>query len=267
MQGRLSPKYKGRYQAFPVGFWEKEFHIAKKLGVELIEFILDLNDIEQNPLIRKGGIKDIKSVIKKTGVEVHTICADYLMEAPLHSDNNDIVQTSKNILLNLIDSASHLCVTDIIIPCVDQSALKNQDEINRFIKNLTPALNFAEKKCINLSLETDLPPEPFFNLLNCFKSSRITVNYDIGNSASMGYNFAEELAAYGSHITDIHIKDRIKNGGSVLLGQGNADFQNFFIELEKYHYQGPFIMQAFRDDEGVKLFKNQLEWIKKYIDK
>lgn len=265
MQGRLLPKYKGRYQAFPVGFWKDEFNIAKKLGVELIEFILDLNDVEQNPLIKKGGIKDINSVIKRTGVEVHTICADYFMDAPLHSDNKDIVQTSKNILLKLIDSASHLCVTDIIIPCVDQAALKNQDTVNRFIKNLAPALNFAEKKCINLCLETDLPPEPFSDLLNCFESNFITVNYDIGNSASMGYNFAEELAAYGSRITDIHIKDRVKNGGSVLLGQGNADFKNFFTQLKKYNYQGPFIMQAFRDDEGVKLFKNQLEWVKKYI--
>lgn len=265
MQGRLLPKYQGRYQAFPVGFWKDEFYIAKNLGIELIEFILDLNDAEKNPLIRKGGIQDIKSIIKKTGVDVRTICADYFMEAPLHSDNNDMVQTSKNILLKLIDSANQLNVTDIIIPCVDQSALKNQDIVNRFIKSLTSVVGFAEKKCVNLCLETDLPPESFFNLLNCFKSNYITVNYDIGNSASMGYNFSEELEAYGNRITDIHIKDRVRNGGSVLLGHGNADFENFFKELKKYNYQGPLIMQAFRDDEGVKLFKNQLEWVKKFI--
>ena len=29
MQGRLLPKYNGRYQAHPVGYWQKEFEYAK----------------------------------------------------------------------------------------------------------------------------------------------------------------------------------------------------------------------------------------------
>ena len=28
MQGRLLPRYKNRYQAFPVGYWEAEFYMA-----------------------------------------------------------------------------------------------------------------------------------------------------------------------------------------------------------------------------------------------
>ena len=30
MQGRLLPKYQGRYQAFPVGNWKDEFKVAKE---------------------------------------------------------------------------------------------------------------------------------------------------------------------------------------------------------------------------------------------
>ena len=41
MQGRLLPKYKKRYQAHPVGYWQAEFNIAKELGFDQIEFILD----------------------------------------------------------------------------------------------------------------------------------------------------------------------------------------------------------------------------------
>ena len=29
MQGRLLPKYKNKYQAHPVGYWENEFPIAQ----------------------------------------------------------------------------------------------------------------------------------------------------------------------------------------------------------------------------------------------
>ena len=86
MQGRLLPKYRGNYQAFPVGYWTDEFFIAKKLGLDLIEFILDHNDAELNPLLRDGGIEQIKSLMQKTGVSVEkrSICADYFMQAPLH---------------------------------------------------------------------------------------------------------------------------------------------------------------------------------------
>ena len=56
MQGRLLPKYQGRYQAHPVGYWQKEFGIAKKMGLECIEFILDYNDYRQNPLLKEGRI-------------------------------------------------------------------------------------------------------------------------------------------------------------------------------------------------------------------
>ena len=43
MQGRLLPKYKGRYQAHPVGYWQEEFKIASLYNLYCIEFILDYN--------------------------------------------------------------------------------------------------------------------------------------------------------------------------------------------------------------------------------
>ena len=87
MQGRLLPKYKGRYQAHPVNYWQKEFEIAEDIGLDCIEFIFDFNDAKKNPLLTHQGIDEIKSVSDRTGVEVNTICADYFMDAPLHSKN------------------------------------------------------------------------------------------------------------------------------------------------------------------------------------
>ena len=157
-------------------------------------------------------------------------------------------------------------MTEVVIPCVDISTLDTDSKIDLFIENLKPAIDIAEKKQINLSLETDLAPEPFLNLLNRIDSNVVTVNYDIGNSAALGYDSYEELSLYGNRITDIHIKDRALGGGPVILGQGNADFNSFFKSLKEYNYQGPFIMQAYRDDEGVEVFKRQLKWIRPYID-
>jgi L-ribulose-5-phosphate 3-epimerase len=265
MQGRLLPKYRGRYQAFPIGHWKDEFIIAQKCGLDLIEFILDFNDADKNPLLEEGGVDQVKSTIKETGVSVQTICADYFMEAPLHSANEITVKSSRKVMLRLLDSAKSLGITDIVLPCVDQSSLFDQEVADRFVENLTPIVKIAEKYDINLSLETDLAPQQFVGLLNRFNSSRITVNYDIGNSASLGFDSEDELEAYGDRITDIHIKDRVLGGSPVILGEGNADFEKFFNKLEEFDYQGPFIMQAYRDDEGVEIFKKQLDWIKEYL--
>ena len=57
MQGRLLPKYKNRFQAFPKYSWSFEFNIAKKLGFKFIEFIFDYEDFLENPLLSKKGLK------------------------------------------------------------------------------------------------------------------------------------------------------------------------------------------------------------------
>lgn len=261
MQGRLLPKYQERYQAHPVDYWQGEFAKAAELGLDCIEFILDFNDVEKNPLLRSGGPEEIQQLIEKSGVQVKTVCADYFMEAPLHHSSEDVAHQSQLILKRLLENGQALSLTDIVIPCVDQSSLRNPSEQNLFVKRLAPLVELAEEKKINLSLETDLAPHPFAKLLAGFYSERVTVNYDIGNSAALGFNPVEELACYGNRISDIHIKDRVLGGGSIMLGSGAAQFEQFFNALEPFGYTGPFIMQAYRDDEGVEVFKKQLNWM------
>jgi sugar phosphate isomerase/epimerase len=265
MQGRLLPKYRNIYQAHPVGYWHREFSVAKKMELDCIEFIVDYDTVDKNPLFYDGGINEIIREVSQTGVAVKTICADYFMEAPLHSLDKVRSNNSKQFLVRLIDSAIQIGVTDIVIPCVDNATLDSSKKIDIFVDKLMPIIEIAEKNSINISLETDLDPESFTILINRFNSDRLTVNYDIGNSASLGYNPDEELDAYGDRITDVHIKDRLFGGGSVPLGEGDARFDIFFGKLNEFNYTGPFIMQAYRDKEGVEIFKRQLNWIKPYL--
>jgi len=265
MQGRLLPKFKNRYQAHPLGYWKEEFTIAKEIGLSYIEFILDYNDYQENPLMSDLGIKEIADIINNTGIGVRSICADIFMEAPLHSENNSISNTSKEILLKLIKNSARLGITDIVIPCVDQSTLYGENDQMRLIENLSESIDLATKLNINLALETDLAPLPFLKLLNKFESDIVKVNYDIGNSASLGFDIYEEFKLYGNRISDIHIKDRLLAGGSVVLGAGNANFTSFFEVFSKIDFKGPIVMQVYRDDEGVEVFKKQFDWFKSKI--
>ena len=164
----------------------------------------------------------------------------------------------------MLETAKILNVSHIVIPCVDQSSLDNSKTIKRFVHQVNKIIPDLEEKNINLALETDMPPVSFVELLDQFSTKKVTVNYDIGNSASLGFDPIEELDAYGDRITDIHIKDRDLNGGPVILGTGNANFELFFNKLKEFDYKGVFIMQAYRDDEGMGVFKQQYEWIQKH---
>ena len=187
------------------------------------------------------------------------------MEAPLHSGDDKVANKSFKILERLIETSKELKLTDIVIPCVDQSSLKTKEAVGRFAQQIIKIIPVIEKVNINLSLETDFAPKPFLDLLGALNSKNITVNYDIGNSAALGFNSDEELAAYGNKISDVHIKDRVLGGGSVTLGEGNVDFVKFFNKLKEFDYRGPYIMQAYRDEEGISIFKSQLDWVKRFV--
>lgn len=266
MQGRLLPKYQGRYQAHPVGYWQDEFIFANKLGLDCIEFILNYDECEKNPLLNPDGIKSIKKIEELSGVKVLSICADYFMQAPIHSNNFNVVDASIAILDRLISNASLLNVSDIIIPCVDKSSFKNKNEIDNFINNIKPNVKSAEIAGINICLETDLAPKVFANMIDLIGSKNVMINYDIGNSAAQGYDSEEEFKSYGNKIKHIHVKDRLLGSASVSLGTGNANFPKIFRLLEKYDYQDTIIFETFRDNEGIEIFKKQYNWFKKKID-
>ena len=266
MQGRLLPKFQNRYQAHPLGYWKEEFTIAKEIRLSYIEFILDYNDYLLNPLMSNLGISEISEVIQKSGIGVRSICSDIFMEVPLHSKKNSVANASIDILLKLIRNSAKLGVTDIVIPCVDQSTLRDTKDQKRLLDNLQQPIELATKLNINLALETDLAPIPFLDLLNKFDADIVKVNYDIGNSASLGFDIFEEFKLYGDRISDIHIKDRVLGGGSVELGKGNANFSSFFEVLSSVDFNGPIVMQVYRDDEGIEIFKKQFNWFKSKIE-
>lgn len=267
MQGRLLPRYENRYQSHPINYWQAEFYIARDLGFKQIEFILDFNDVNENPLMSKKGISQIAEVSKATGVKVKSICADYFMEAPFHSIHQ---KKSEKVLIELIKNVKRLGIVDIVIPCVDHSTLKDKNDMDMLVSSIKKVLPYAKKNGIYINFETDLNPKRFKKLLSMFNCKYIKVNYDIGNSASLGYDPKEEFEAYGEFISDLHIKDRKLHCASVPLGTGDADFKKVFSLLKKYKFKGNIIMQAARNEsyvDDLSLVIKQKEFVKKLIKK
>ena len=262
MQGRLLPKFQGKYQAHPIGTWQNEFDLAAKLGLDCIEFILDFDQAALNPLLTELGRAEIKRIISNSGVRVLSVCADYFMRAPLHSADTAVAQNSLDVLNGLLIAGSDLGVTEIVLPCVDSSSVVLIEDQDRLVNVLHIISEYAIEAKINLALETDLGPIEFKRLLDRLPDSSITVNYDIGNSASLGFNPKDEMEAYGDRISDVHIKDRVRGGKSVPLGTGDAKISRVLDLLSDLNFDGPLIMQAFRGELGLPEAEEQLDYIK-----
>lgn len=250
MQGRLSPPENGKIQAFPRSSWADEFPRAAEAGLNAIEWIFDAYGEDVNPICTDAGIQQLKSLIAKHGVQLRSLCADYFMDFPLlrTSDANRQERLAK--LEWLFGRAAQVGVRRMVLPFVDISAMHDKAEETTVVGCLKSMLPAAEKHGIEMHLETDLNPVKFRDFLAQIPHPMVKVNYDSGNSSSLGYFPREEFDAYGDRVGSVHIKDRVRWGTTVPLTQGDCDFVELFSWLRKVNYAGDFVLQVARGKSG-----------------
>ncbi|MFZ0687461.1 MAG: sugar phosphate isomerase/epimerase family protein [Terriglobales bacterium] len=268
MEGRLVPPEDGRFQCFPRQQWESEFANAAKVPFDYIEWVYDLYGHDVNPLGNPAGkgIERLKKLTASTGVGIRSVCADYFMDRPLLRCSHQEVDERLQELARILRNASEVGVNRVVIPFVDASAIRSAEDSLAVEHALNAAMPLAEETGIEIHLETALGPAEFAKLLDRIPHPKLKVNYDSGNSSSLGYAPADEFAAYGDRIGSVHIKDRVLNGGTVPLGTGNADFAALFRCLEKIGYKGDFTLQVARGTPGdeVELAKQNLAFVRGY---
>lgn len=58
------------------------------------------------------------------------------------------------------------------------------------------------------------------------------------------------MSAYGHRIGNVHVKDRVRGGSTVPLGDGDADFESVFRSLGASGYEGNYVLQTARAADG-----------------
>ena len=254
MQGRLVPSEKKKtIQFFPAKNWKKELIIASNNNFKIMEWTINAENMDSNPLFN-GNMDEVKKMLKITKIKIPSITYDYFMEKPFFKKKN--IKNKKKILFNLkkiIENSKKINVKYHVFPLVDNSSIKSKIEEKNLIKDIKKLLKCIKKRS-KIIFELDYKPEQVINFINLFKSKKIGINYDTGNSAGLNYDFNHEVK-YLKYINNIHIKDRILNGETVRLGQGNWEYKNFF-KLIKNKYKGNFILQTARSND-----KNELKEI------
>lgn len=269
MQGRLSPVIENKIQCFPWQHWENEFKIANNIGFTLLEWTLDQENLYNNPLMTKIGQKIIKRLTKKNFININSLTGDCFMQNPFWKEKGVKSKILKNDFLSIVKACSLIDIKQIIIPLVDNGSIENDEQENELLYFLHENSNFFKTKNIQILFESDYTPNKLINFLSSLDIKIFGINYDTGNSASLGFSVEKEFNTYGNWIKNIHIKDRLFGGGTVPLGKGSVDFNNVFFNLVKIDYKGDFILQTARalDDNHDKILIIYKNLVQKLIDK
>lgn len=257
-QGRLSPSIDGKVQFFPKDSWREEFKTARSLGFDLIEWVLDKDSIQDNPILSLEGLSEIKSLSDVHNVQVYGICTDNFMVDPFLENTEvlkDLIRTTGNVGVEIIE-----------IPLLGKSLVETTEQMKQTAEVLNDLESLCSEYNMKIALEVGLNTKGVLEFFEYVKNPHVSVNYDTGNSAYWGFDQLDEISHYSHLIGNIHIKDCTPELYSVPLGEGNVNFREVFDLLKEKKYNKHFILQTVRGENDIEVAKTFFEYITPYIN-
>jgi L-ribulose-5-phosphate 3-epimerase len=250
MQGRLSPLINGKIQAFPWDHWRAEFGLAERLGFRLMEWTLDHERLKENPLLTPEGRSEIRRLSSQHGVRIETLTGDLFMQAPFWKAEG----RKRDLLLSdldaVLDACAELGIAIVVVPLVDGGSLENASQEAALEKAFLSRIDILQERHMAIAFESDFNPARLAKFIARFPGGTFGINYDTGNSAALGFEADSEIEAYGPRVMNVHLKDRLRGGGTVPLGTGAADLPRSVRVLGMAGYRGRFILQTARAADG-----------------
>jgi len=249
MQGRLSPMVNGKIQAFPADHWRDEYPEAARLGLPLVEWTLDHDGLDGNPLMSDAGRGEIRALGARHGVSAETLTGDLFMQQPFWKETGAARDARLSTLDRVIDAAADTGIRIVVVPLVDNGSVADGGE-DALVDAMLARADALARRGVTIAFESDFPPARLAAFIARFPSGGFGVNYDTGNSAALGFDCGDELAAYAGRIVNVHIKDRLRGGTTVPLGTGAAELPRAVALLRRSGYAGRYILQTARAADG-----------------
>jgi L-ribulose-5-phosphate 3-epimerase len=250
MQGRLSPLVNGRIQAFPWDNWKDEFSLAQQINVHMMEWTLDQELLHENPLLTETGQAEIRDLCQRHELSIPSLTGDCFMQAPLWKAQGAQRIALERDFVEIVKGCSAVGISMLVVPLVDNGRLEDMDQEDALVRFLETQADFLAANRQKVLFESDYVPRDLARFIARLDPDLFGINYDMGNSAALGFNPHKEFAAYGQRVFNVHVKDRVLGGTTVPLGTGSVNFDAVFAALAQINYRGNFILQTARDAYG-----------------
>lgn len=250
MQGRLCDLVGGRIQAFPWDEWELEYPRAQALGLHLMEWTLDQDRLRENPLLTAAGQARIRELGQRHGLAVASLTGDNFMQAPFWKRSGDERRALMADCMDIVAACGAVGASMIVVLLVDAGAFDDRGQEDLLVDFLLERQADFRRHGVAMLFECDYTPQELGRFIARLPAGDFGINYDIGNSAGLGFDPVEEFQCYGARVQNVHVKDRVRGGTTVPLGTGSADFETVFAQLAAQRYSGNYIMQTARAADG-----------------
>jgi L-ribulose-5-phosphate 3-epimerase len=266
MQGRLSPRPAGKLQEFPWQSYGAEFAIAARLGFHSIEWIFEAARFEENPLWTEAGREEIRELVATSGVRVQSVCADYFMVHRLAGEGAVALSQNRDVLADLIVATNAIGADRILIPLLETSAVDTPELKREVAISLKSVAEVAERYGVTLGLEMEIPGGEYARVVQSVGSPRVRAYYDTGNSTAQGADIATDIIPILPLLHAVHIKDRVRGGGSKSLGTGDTNFAGFFPTLLRAGFRGDFVLQHYFEHQPELEAERSLSFVQQLLE-
>jgi len=206
------------------------FELAKKLGFLGVEVSLGRKPVDGKlPLDNDQLIAQYRAAVKKTKVQISSVCLDTLHDHPLKTD-----PLGRKLLADAIPIAGKLKAPTMLLPTFGKNVPVGPAELDKFADMLKEFIPAAEKAKVILCLEDSITAEDNVRIFDRVGSKYLKSFYDVANVLGLKVDPVKEIRFLGKErIGCVHLKDRGYLGSTKLL-----DFPAIFTALRDIGYSG-----------------------------
>ncbi len=147
----------------------------------------------------------------------------------------------------------------------------SNDNFDRLGESIGEAYDFCQKYGVELCLEnvewsTYNRPGVFTEIKRRVPNLKGVL--DVKQARISGFGYEEYLGEMGADIATVHLSDVTSEGKMCLPGKGCFDFGTLFKRLLDVGYDGPLLIEAYKDDyRTVEELKNACEYLQEILYK
>jgi hexulose-6-phosphate isomerase len=184
----------------------------------------------------------------------------------LAGEGDAALARNREVLAELIVAAHAVGADRILLPLLETSAVDTPALQREVVLSLRSVAPVAERYGVTLGLELEIPGEEYASLLRSVGSTRVRAYYDTGNSTAQGADIATDIVPLLPLLHAVHVKDRVRGGGSRPLGTGDANFQGFFARLMRAGFRGDFVLQHYFEHDPELEAERSLSFVQQLLE-
>ena len=262
MQGRLCPDDNKVLQVFPEKSWREEVDEASRIGFSCFEYLWDKENVFEEIFSDSKNFNFIQNKLTNCGLIAKTVCADALCNFSLIDDREMFFEELQKILLFFRGTT----VDIIVVPFFDDNLVVDHAGFECAVEALKQYMfdNPSVVSDYRFALEVDMQGDKLRTGLDANVDSQIGICLDVGNCSGSNFNIENEFVLLKNYIMHVHIKDKLKGGPNVPLGQGAVNFQVVDDVIKKIDYTGDLVFETAYEERPLQDAENNYHYLSEY---